>query len=241
MQNCYSFQSAGPVTGYSFPGWQELSFSKHLVHKSYFDDFLAPFGFFYTPHTTKLLRGILVSLRPSVCPSVCPASRVRSVATTVLIGSISYDACYQTISGDVWRVKFLAKFQNSNFWQFFKIWNFDFVLFLLGIWCESLVWVIMGRRGVSQNTGVLVYNCFQQYKHDCVVWIYHIMVKLHGGHGISNHRQLPFEFNSIRLTTKKTSKLSIIDPLWGESTGNLAGMFPNHHTQLQLTECTNDT
>ena len=24
------------------------------------------------------------------------------------------------------------------------------------MWCESLVWVIMGRRGVSQNAGVLV-------------------------------------------------------------------------------------
>ena len=30
------------------------------------------------------------------------------------------------------------------------------MLFWLGIWCESLVCVIMGRRGVSQNAGVLV-------------------------------------------------------------------------------------
>ena len=52
--------------------------------------------------------------------------------------------------------EFLAKFKNLKFWQFFKICNFDFVLFWLGIWCESLVWVIMGRRGVSQNAGVLV-------------------------------------------------------------------------------------
>ena len=29
-------------------------------------------------------------------------------------------------------------------------------MFWLGIWCESLVWVIMGRRGVSQNVGILV-------------------------------------------------------------------------------------
>ena len=54
------------------------------------------------------------------------------------------------------RAKFLAKFKNLKFWQFYKICNFDFVLFWLGIWCESLVWVIMGRRGVSQNAGVLV-------------------------------------------------------------------------------------
>ena len=48
----------------------------------------------YTPCTTKLLGGILVSLRPSVRPavppSVYPTSRVRSVAPTVLVGSISY-------------------------------------------------------------------------------------------------------------------------------------------------------
>ena len=50
----------------------------------------------------------------------------------------------------------------QSFLQNFKIWNFlkfvtsDFVLFWPGIWCESLVWVIMGRRGVSQNAGVLV-------------------------------------------------------------------------------------
>ena len=37
------------------------------------------------PRTTKLLGGILVSL----CPSIRPASRVRSVAPTVLVGSIS--------------------------------------------------------------------------------------------------------------------------------------------------------
>ena len=63
---------------------------------------------------------------------------------------------YQATSEGVSRVKFLAKFKNLYFWQFFKICNFDFVLFWLGIWCESLVWVIMGQRGVSQNAGVLV-------------------------------------------------------------------------------------
>ena len=71
--------------------------------------------------------GILVSLCPSVHPSVRPAFHVRSVVPTVLI-----------------------------FWQFFKIYNFDFILFWLGIWGESLVWVIMGQQRVSQNAGVLV-------------------------------------------------------------------------------------
>ena len=46
---------------------------------------------------------------------------------------------------------FVRNCKNVKFWQVFKICNLDFVSFWLGIWCESLVWVIMGRRGVSQN------------------------------------------------------------------------------------------
>ena len=50
--------------------------------------------FYYTPRTTKLLGGILVSVRPSVRlsvrPSVCPACRVRSVTSTVLDGFFPY-------------------------------------------------------------------------------------------------------------------------------------------------------
>ena len=102
--------------------------------------------------------GILVSLRPSsVRPSVRPASRVRSVAPTVLVGSISY----LYILSSNFRRCVACLLQNCKiciFGNLFKICNFDFdfVLFWLGIWCESLVWVIMGRRRVSQNAGVLV-------------------------------------------------------------------------------------
>ena len=53
-------------------------------------------------------------------------------------------------------VKFLAKFQNLNFLQYFKICNFHFVFFWLGIWYESLAWTIMRPHQVSQNAGVLV-------------------------------------------------------------------------------------
>ena len=111
-------------------------------------------------HNEVVGGGILVSLRPSVCPSVrpsrvCPASRVRSVASTVLVGSISY--LYMYLIKQLQKVCCVQSFfQNLKFWQFLKICNFDFVLFWLGIWCESQVWVIMGRRGVSQNAGVLV-------------------------------------------------------------------------------------
>ena len=109
------------------------------------------------PTHNKVVGGILVSLRlsvrRSVRPSICPTSRVRSVAPTVLVESISY---LHILSSNFQKVCRILKFQNLNFWQFFKICNFDLVFFWLGIWCESLVWVIMGRWGVSHNAGVLV-------------------------------------------------------------------------------------
>ena len=51
----------------------------------------------------------------------------------------------------------ILKFEFLAF--FFLICNFNFVFFWLGIWCESLVWVIMGWK-VSQNAGVLVVLVF---------------------------------------------------------------------------------
>ena len=89
-------------------------------------------------------RGILV------------ASRVRYVAPAVLVGPIWYLYILWSNFRNVSRVKFLVKFQTLNFWQIFKLCNFDFVLFWLCIWCESLVWVIMRLQGVSQNAGALV-------------------------------------------------------------------------------------
>ena len=47
---------------------------------------LTVYEFYYTPHTTKLLGGILVSVRPSVRP----ASRFRSVSSTVQDGFFPY-------------------------------------------------------------------------------------------------------------------------------------------------------
>ena len=60
------------------------------------------------PRTTRG-GGLLVPLRPSLCPSVRPASRVRSLAPTVLVGSFSY--LYILSSNFRWCVKFLAKFE----------------------------------------------------------------------------------------------------------------------------------
>ena len=105
--------------------------------------------------------GFTLSVCPSVGLSVCPSVphpvSVRSVAPGQFwLDPFHIYTSYQATSEGVSHVKFLANFVNLNFWQFLSICNFDFVLFWLGIWCESLVWVIMGRRWVSQNAGVLV-------------------------------------------------------------------------------------
>ena len=86
----------------------------------------------------KFSKDICPSVRPSVCPSICGQNRVRSVSSTIVVGSILY--LYILL----------------NFWQIFGICYFDFVFLWHGIWSESLVWVIMGQRGVSQNAGILV-------------------------------------------------------------------------------------
>ena len=107
----------------------------------------------YTPlHNEVVSGGILVSLRPSVRLSIRPASRVRSVAPTVLVGSISYIYIY--ISSSNFRrcvarcvaCKIVCKIPKFEFLAiFFKICNFDFVLFWLGIRYESLVWVTISE------------------------------------------------------------------------------------------------
>ena len=46
---------------------------------------------------------------------------------------------------------FVSKFKNLKFWGIIWICNFDFVIFWLGIQYDSMVWVIMRRRGVSSE------------------------------------------------------------------------------------------
>ena len=90
---------------------------------------------YYTLCTTKLLGGY-IGFTPSVHPSVCPASRVHSVAPTVLVGSISYLYNLSSNFRKCVTCKFSGKISKFEFLAFFIICNFDFVLFWLGIWCE---------------------------------------------------------------------------------------------------------
>ena len=88
-------------------------------------------------------------------------NRVRSVTLSVLDRLFHYHYYFTTIISlpleGVSRVKFITKFWNFNFSLIFrlspwkKIYNSAYILsifFWLGIWYESIVWVIMGRWGV---------------------------------------------------------------------------------------------
>ena len=102
---------------------------------------------YYTPHTTKLFGGILVTLRTSVCPSVRPASRVCSVAPTVLVWSISYLCILLSNLRRCVTCKVSCSILKFEFLQFLKFITLTLFCFDFGIWCESLVGVIMGWRG----------------------------------------------------------------------------------------------
>ena len=78
---------------------------------------------------------------------------VRSVTPTVLVGSISY---LYILSSN------LRRCVACIFGNFLKFVTLTLSCFDLGSDCESLVWVIMGQRRVSQNAGILVVlvECF---------------------------------------------------------------------------------
>ena len=115
---------------------------------------------FYTPASTKLKGGILVSRRPSVCPSVCLSvcghNRVRSVTSTILAGCIPYLHIVSSNFRGCVACNAVCKIIKFYFWQIFQMCNFDFVLFWLGIWYVSITWVITGRQGYSKKAGVVV-------------------------------------------------------------------------------------
>ena len=80
--------------------------------------------------------------------SVRHASRVsfQLVALQFWLNPFDIYTCYQTTSEGLSCVKFLAKFKNLNFWQFFKIFNFDFCLVLA--W--DLMWITsMDNHGAA--------------------------------------------------------------------------------------------
>ena len=111
-----------------------------------------------SPAHNKVVGGY-IGFTPSVNASVPRPSRITCpLCTAYSSGWIHFIFIHLTkqLQKVCCLLSFLQNFKISIFGNFFQMCNFDFVLFSLGIWCESLVWVIMGRRGVSQNAGVLV-------------------------------------------------------------------------------------
>ena len=116
--------------------------------------FLYPNAFFFNYTTNFVGVYWFRSVRSFVCPTVRPSvPHPMSALQSLQFWLDPFDVypSYQATSEGVSRVKFLAQFQNLDFWLFVLICNFDIVLFWLGFWCESLVWVIMGRRGISER------------------------------------------------------------------------------------------
>ena len=114
----------------------------------------------YPPLQRSWKGGILVSPCPSVRLSICGHNRVRSVSSTILVGSISYIHILSSNFRRCAAYKVCITFTNTTFWQIIWFCNFDFVFFWLGIQYESVVWVIMRRRGYPQHAGSLVVLVF---------------------------------------------------------------------------------
>ena len=103
----------------------------------------------FIPRHNEVVGGILVSLRPSVRPSARPSRIPCPLCSAYSSGWIHFIFIHLIKQlHKVCRVlSFLQNFKIEFLAFFFLICNFDFVLFWLGIWCEPLVWVIMGRWG----------------------------------------------------------------------------------------------
>ena len=120
---------------------------------------------YYTPRFNEVDRGVYWYhlVRLSVCPSV---DRIMSTLYLQQYSSDPFYICtsYQATSEGVSPVMPVSKFKNLKFWRIFKICNFDFVIFWLGIQYNSMVWIIIRRRGYPQNAGVLVVLVMKEIK-----------------------------------------------------------------------------
>ena len=140
--------------------------------------------FIIRPAGTKLKGGILVSRHPSVplsvcpcvCPSICGQNCVCSVSCAILAGSILY---LHILSGNFrWCVTYnvFSKILKLVFLQIY--WICKFVLFWLGIWYESTIWVIMGYRRVFSKCrhssccswSILMFRFSSMLYHMCSCW-----------------------------------------------------------------------
>ena len=130
-------------------GWHKIEYSLYSRHKNDYTCAVRMLTMsIYTPSQQSCREYICFT--PSVYPSVRPTSRVHSVAPTVLVVSILYLYILSSNFTRCVACKVSCKILNFEFLAICSKNNFDCVLFWLGIWCESLVWVIVGQRELSE-------------------------------------------------------------------------------------------
>ena len=179
-----------------------------------------------------MLKGGYTGITLSVCPSV---DRIVSALYLQQYSSDPFHICtsYQATSEGVSRVMPVSKLKNLKFWRIFKICNFDFVFFWLGIQYDSIVWVIIRRRGVSSerrrsscsSSGLFYWHWGYHYQHcDNVSDIIEMhrnttLQWLHNGRdSVSNHQPHGCLLNRLfRRRSKKTPKLCITGLCAGNS------------------------
>ena len=109
----------------------------------------APMPLLYPPLQRSWKGGILVSPCPSVrlWTESCPLCIFNNTHRIHFIFAHLINSTYQATSEGVSCVMLVSKFKILKFWRIFKIFNFDFVFFWLGIQYDSIEWVIMRRLG----------------------------------------------------------------------------------------------
>ena len=132
----------------SFNWWCDMAFIEPMHRNK--PNITYSFNWVIIPAASTKLIGGYTGITLSVCPSV---DRIVSALYLQQYSSDPFHICtsYQATSEGVSRVMPISKFKNLKFWRIFKICNFDFVIFWLWIQYDSMVWVIMRRRGVSSE------------------------------------------------------------------------------------------
>ena len=170
----------------------------------------------FTPRFNGVERGY-TGITLSVCPSV---DRIMSALYLQQYSSDPFHICtsYQATSEGVSRVMPVSKFKNVKFWRIFQICNFDFGFFWLGIQYDSMVWVIIRRRGVSSERRHSSCSSWGLGK----IWavLKHIYFKIHFGvQKYTMYHGVPRYVSQDKYPEKENWIKIIITTLWytGES------------------------
>ena len=90
-------------------------------------------------HFVSLCPPLQRSWKGGILVSPCPSVRLWT------------ESCPLCIFNNTHRIHFIFAHLIKQFWRIFLICNFDFVFFWLGIQYDSMLWVIIRRRGVSSE------------------------------------------------------------------------------------------